>query len=193
MIVFFKSWDSTLPFQIQWYRWYDMGGLRKPWGVIREVRALIVRRPLGPVWTHIEALGRVFGHFCLWGIYMRYDYYSVTFIEIQWYRYGLQTVIEIQWYIYEIQTVIEIQRYSDTDMRYRWDTGLWAPSEYTQRLCCRVLGRFCPLGTSLCMYRYDEIWDSISLSIRCSSGAWCYPDSTSLPVRWGPDMMRLFP
>jgi len=108
-----------------------------------------------------------------------------TVIEIQWYRYGIQISYwdtEIQWYRYEIQTV-EIQ------MRYR---HLGPVLVHTEALGC-VLGRFCPLGTRLCMHSYDEIWDSISLSIRCSSGAWRYPDSTSLPVRWGPDMTRLFP
>jgi len=163
-------------------------------------------RPLGPVWTHIEALGRVFGRFCLWGICMRYDDYSDTDIElqwysmgyrqllrysmgyrqfIQWYRYGIQISYwdtEIQWYRYEIQTV-------DIQMRYRPLGPVWVHTEALGR----VLGRFCPLGTRLCMHSYDEIWDSISLSIRCSSGAWRYPDSTSLPVRWGPDMTRLFP
>ena len=168
--LFLKSLDSTFPFQIQWYRWYDMWGLRKPWGVIREVLALIVRRPLGPVWTHIEALGRVFGRFCLWGICMRYDYYSVTVIEIQWYRYGLQTVIEIQWYRDGIQISYwdaEIQWYRyEIQMRYRPLGPVWVHTEALGR----VLGRFCPLGTRLCMHRYDEIWDSISLSIRVAPG-----------------------
>ena len=150
-------------------------------------------RPLGPVWTHIEALGRVFGRFCLWGICMRYDYYSVTVIEIQWYRYGLQTVIEIQWYRDGIQISYwdaEIQWYRyEIQMRYRPLGPVWVHIEALGR----VLGRFCPLGTRLCMHRYNEIWDSISLSIRCSSGAWRYPDSASLPVRRGLDMIRLFP
>ena len=103
--------------------------------------------------------------------------------EIQWYRYVIQISYwdtEIQWYIYEIQ------------MRYRPLGPVWVHTEALDR----VLGRFCPLGTRLCMHRYDEIWDSVSLSIRCSSRVWRYQDSASLPVRWGPDMtwaMRFSP
>ena len=97
--------------------------------------------------------------------YMRYSdtymgYRSV--IEIQRYRYGIQISYwdtEIQWYRYEIQTV-EIQ------MRYRSLGPVWV---HTKALG-RVLRRFCPLGTRLCMHRYDEIWDSISLFIRVALG-----------------------
>ena len=39
---------------------------------------------------------------------------------------------------------------------------------------------FCPLGTSLCMHIYDEIWDNISSSIHCSSEAWWFPDCPSV-------------
>ena len=141
-------------------------------------------RPLGPVWTHIEALGRVFGRFCLWGICMRYDDYSDTDIELQWYsmgykqllRYsmGYRSVIEIQRYSatdMRYRSVIEIQRYSDTDMRYRqliyrWDIGLWGPSEYTQRLWAVCLGAFVLWGLDYActvMMRYEIVFPCLSV------------------------------
>ena len=87
-------------------------------------------RPLGPIWTHIEALGRVFGRYCLFrGICMWYDNYSDTDIEIRWYRYGIQWYkYGIQWYRYW-DTMIQIwdtYRYWDTVIQI-WDTDrYWA-------------------------------------------------------------------
>ena len=181
-------------------------------------------RHLGPVWTHTEALGRVFGRF--------YFYMHAVHIWIQFLRYsdtdmGYRSVIKIQWYRYGIQL-----SYRDTVIQI-WDTDSWDTDEiqaFGARLSthrgfgpCAWHFCFCPLGTRLCMHRYNQIWDSISLSIRVaperdvtqivrhcpsvevriwrdyfpdypySSGVWRYPDNTSLLVRWSPDMTRLFP
>ena len=140
------------------------------------IQMICDERLLGPVWTHIEALGRVFGRFCLymhgiqisywdtkiqwyrygiqisyWDIVIRYGIQiSYWDTEIQWYRYGIQISYwdtEIQWYRYEIQTV-------DIQMRYRPLGLVWVHTEALGR----VFRRFCPLGTRLCMHRYDEIW-----------------------------------
>ena len=103
-------------------------------------------RHLGPVWTHIEALGRVFGRFFLLGAYAC----CVMITEIQIWDTGRYWNTNDTYDTYEIQTfgarLIHIEALG------------------------RVLGRFCPLGTRLCMHRYDEIWDGISLSIRVAPG-----------------------
>ena len=137
-------------------------------------------RLLGPVWTHIEVLGRVFGRFCL--TFWRHMH-AVWWL--QWYRYEIQisywdTVIQIcdtdqllryndtgMGYI----SVIEIHRYNDTNMRYRqlryrWDTCLWGSSEYTQRLWAMYLGAFVLWGLDYActdMMRYEIVFPCLSV------------------------------
>ena len=96
------------------------------------------------------------------------------------------TVIQI-WDTYKLlrykDTVIhrwdtyQLLRYRDTVIQ-QWDTDSWDIDEIHAfgavwvhiEALGRVLGRFCPLGIRLCMHRYDEIWDNISLSIRVAPG-----------------------
>ena len=173
--LFFKSLNSIIP-----SRYSDINDMR--WETFGA--PLNTHRGFGPcVWALLR-LGHMHAVWLLqWYIYWdtviqiwATDSYWDTVIQISYWD------TKIQWYRYEIQTV-EIQ------MRYRPLGPVWVHTEALGR----VLGRFCPLGTRLCLHSYDEIWDCISLSIRCSSRAWRYPNSTSLSVRWGPDMTRLFP
>lgn len=61
--LFSNSLNNALPLQLQLYRWDE--------------------RTLRPVWTHREALDRLFGHFCLLGAYA----WNMMITKIQLLRY----------------------------------------------------------------------------------------------------------
>ena len=107
---------------------------------------------------------------------------STLLLQIQWYRWDvieafgvylnthkvfwghMHMVWWLQRYIYEIQTDIEIHM---IHMRYKPLGLVWVHTEVLDL----VLWRFCPLGTRLCMHKYEEIWGGIFLSIRVVSGS----------------------
>ena len=118
------------------------------------------------------------------------------------------TYICIKCYLENYWTVPFLSRYRDTDntrwiQRYRWDEiEAFGARLSTHREFGPCVWALLPFG-GLCM-QYDdyrdtnvqihEIWDEISPSIRCSSGAWWFPDCPSVEVRiwWDYSLGYLF-
>ena len=143
-----KSLDSAHPLQIQWYIWYDMRGLLGQsehtwtfWAICLDTFTF---------WGHVHEV---------WWL-QRYRYWDIYDTDgIWWYKWDMMI-----------------------HMRYRSLGPVWIHIEALGR----VLGRIVLWGLDLCMHIYDEIceiWDGISPSICCSSGAWWFPDCPSVKIR----------